>query len=152
MSDSPEPRAHSDDAKVDEIDDNSGEPEAAPQNEPQPKRKRGRPPGSKNKKTLEKEAATGTAGPSAEAPRRPRGRPPKTLTVYFHNHYSQRKPEEEKKAEGGEPSEPPPKRKRGRPRKNPLPEPSGGEEGEPSNAAEAPPAKRKRGRPPKNAS
>lgn len=75
-----------------------------------------------------------------------------TLTTYSCAYRSQRKPEEEKKAEGGESSEPAPKRKRGRPRKNPLPEPSGGEEGEPSAAGDAPPAKKKRGRPRKNSS
>lgn len=109
MSDSPEdPRAASEDAKVDEIDESAGgaDPGAhtsssvpcfiligqapySPQSldlailgtqpDPAPKRKRGRPPGSKNKKTLAAEAAAAAAGPSTEAPRK-RGRPPKVRT------------------------------------------------------------------------
>ncbi|KAH9857000.1 hypothetical protein C2E23DRAFT_806227 [Lenzites betulinus] len=80
MSDSPEARAHSDNDNVDEIADNSGEPESAPQADPSPpKRKRGRPPGSKNKKTLAAEAALAATGSSTESPRRPRGRPPKVV-------------------------------------------------------------------------
>ncbi|RPD66262.1 hypothetical protein L226DRAFT_193346 [Lentinus tigrinus ALCF2SS1-7] len=134
MSASPDSRAPSEDK--DEIDETAAEPSEAPKTDPQPKRKRGRPPGSKNKKTIAAEAAAAEAGSSAP-PKRPRGRPPK------------RKSEEEHKAEGGEPSEPPPKKKRGRPPKNPRPEPTAGA-GEASTSADPP--KRKRGRPRKNSS
>jgi len=63
------------------------------------KRGRGRPKGSKNKKS----GTSATEATGEEAPKRKRGRPPK------------RKAEDEG-------VEPPPKRKRGRPPKNPKPE------------------------------
>ncbi|VDB82802.1 unnamed protein product [Peniophora sp. CBMAI 1063] len=100
------------------------------------KRPRGRPKGSKNKKTLEKEAAQAAAIASGDpaaiaaaeqatsAPKK-RGRPPKVKT------------------DDGEPA---PKKKRGRP---PKTKPEDAEEGG-DEAAE--PEKKKRGRPPKSAS
>lgn len=109
MSDSPEDtRAASEDPKVDEIEDSAGGADTGPftsssvpfciligqapyspsplilrsvgtQPDPPPKRKRGRPPGSKNKKTLAAEASAAAAGPSTDSPRK-RGRPPKVRT------------------------------------------------------------------------
>lgn len=124
-----------DDPKVDELeetaDGDTGEGEEAAPAEQTVKRKRGRPPGSKNKKTLAAEAAGTGASPEAPAVPRKRGRPPK------------RKPEEDPSAE------PPVKRKRGRPPKPKPPPPEDGN-GEPSGESSAP--KRKRGRPRKDAS
>ena len=82
------------------------------------KRGRGRPKGSKNKKSGTSAAeATGE-----EAPKRKRGRPPKVRIILitsssplFTFPHPQRKAEDEG-------VEPPPKRKRGRPPKNPKPE------------------------------
>ena len=52
-------------------------PISAPSTDAPPKRKRGRPPGSKNKKTIAAEAAAAAAGPSTDVQKRPRGRPKK---------------------------------------------------------------------------
>ncbi|KAF9005567.1 hypothetical protein BDQ17DRAFT_1325089 [Cyathus striatus] len=108
---------------VDELDEpqSSGDAEAGPSTAAPQKRGRGRPKGSKNKKSAD--GATSNDAPTQ--PARKRGRPPK-----------------EKKDDSGE--EPAPKRPRGRPRKNPKPEAATGEGGD---GAETP--KRKRGRPKK---
>ncbi|KAI0705823.1 hypothetical protein BC835DRAFT_1409889 [Cytidiella melzeri] len=138
-----------DDPKLDELDEAAVEADTVvPAAEPV-KRKRGRPPGSKNKKTLAAQAATaGTstgAGTSGETPvKRGRGRPPK------------RKSEEgaattATTADG----EPPQKRKRGRPPKAkpaaPPEDASGDDAAEDDGADEAAP-KKKRGRTRKDAS
>jgi len=86
------------------------------------KRGRGRPKGSKNKKTT---SSSTTEGPSVLSTGKKRGRPPK-----------------EKKEDDGTP---PPKRPRGRPPKNPKPPATEGTSGE----ASEPSVKKRRGRPPK---
>lgn len=95
--------------------------------EPPPKRGRGRPKGSKNKKP----GASTTDATGEEAPKRKRGRPPK------------RKAEDEG-------ADPPPKRKRGRPPKNPKPDTD--EDADHVDAAEPSTATKKKrpGRPRKN--
>ncbi|KAI0006084.1 hypothetical protein BJV74DRAFT_802082 [Russula compacta] len=97
------------------------------------KRSRGRPKGSKNKKSAAGVAATTSEVAPAAGEKRKRGRPPKPKNV----------PEE------GVSGEPPAKRKRGRPPKNPKPS-SPHDEGDEEGTSDSP-AKRKRGRPPKNA-
>ncbi|KAH9842649.1 uncharacterized protein C8Q71DRAFT_733763 [Rhodofomes roseus] len=146
MPDSPSREDPAEDKK-DELEDNGGEPEtaeveASAESAQPAKRGRGRPRGSKNKKTIAAEAAraagSSTAGGSSDPPvKRPRGRPRK------------------RPAEDEAPSEPKPKRKRGRPPKNKpaeAPAEAEGDEGEPEAAAPSEPPKKKRGRPPKNAS
>ncbi|EAU88458.1 hypothetical protein CC1G_11930 [Coprinopsis cinerea okayama7 len=130
MSSSPPPRDVLDDAERSPLEDelaaspprNSTEPEAGTSAVPV-KRGRGRPKGSKNKKTLGSPAT-----PTTPTVPRKRGRPPK-----------------EKKDD----EEPRPKRPRGRPPKNPKPE---GSTAAPAASAsgDGAPVKRKRGRPPKN--
>ncbi|KAG6878697.1 hypothetical protein C0993_011512 [Termitomyces sp. T159_Od127] len=93
-----------------------------------PKRGRGRPKGSKNKRPGMTPAAT--AGSSTAVTPRKRGRPPK-----------------EKKPEGEADAEPPAKRKRGRPPKIPKSE-TGDDAGGSGEATESS-AKKKRGRPKK---
>lgn len=121
---------------VDELDEPQQEAEneggtADASENPPVKRGRGRPKGSKNKKSTS--SVTGTS-PSTPAVPRKRGRPPKPKT----------------EQEG----EPAPKRPRGRPPKNPKPlVPEGGEgENTSGEAAGEPSAKRKPGRPKKTAS
>ncbi|PPQ86843.1 hypothetical protein CVT25_012562 [Psilocybe cyanescens] len=92
------------------------------------KRGRGRPKGSKNKKSGTSSA--GPESPTTPTVQRKRGRPPK-----------------EKKEDTGE--EPPPKRPRGRPPKNPKP--ASGEATTSADVAGDSSAKKKRGRPSKKA-
>ncbi|KAG6911460.1 hypothetical protein DXG01_014534 [Tephrocybe rancida] len=117
---------------VDELDDQPGgdtEGEAPAKDAPV-KRGRGRPKGSKNKRTGSTPAATtGSSSAPAVTPRK-RGRPPK-----------------EKKVDEEGDVEPPTKRKRGRPPKHPKPDAGDGAEGD--GDAPEPSAKKKRGRPSK---
>ncbi|KAF4615459.1 hypothetical protein D9613_002963 [Agrocybe pediades] len=119
------------DKAIDELADANNTVDDAEQGSSSPvvKRGRGRPKGSKNKKTGASSSAP--ESPTTPVQRRKRGRPPK-----------------EKKEDSGE--EPAPKRPRGRPPKNPKPAEegpaaAGGESGETS-------TKKKRGRPPKKSS
>jgi len=123
------------DDDIEETDQpNTEDPDSAVHKDAQPaKRGRGRPKGSKNKKSG---AATTTAGPSEGVPvKKKRGRPPK-----------------EKKQDDSGAEEPPAKRKRGRPRKDQRAQ----EVTAPAMAAPATAdglgetsTKKKRGRPPK---
>ncbi|KAI0079956.1 hypothetical protein K474DRAFT_1673028 [Panus rudis PR-1116 ss-1] len=128
-----------DDDPKDELPDESPAADQAAGSSAQPaadpvtpgKRGRGRPKGSKNKKTLAK-------ADEPPQPKRPRGRPRKRPLS----------------PEGGEPK---PKRPRGRPRKNPAPpapeaaqEPTTDEGGEAEAGPSSEPPKRKRGRPRKS--
>ncbi|KAF8350787.1 hypothetical protein F5887DRAFT_940901 [Amanita rubescens] len=116
-------RLSHDDAEEAQPGTDAGDDTNSPQEAQPVKRRRGRPPGSKNKDAAAQPPAP--AAPSTPAPRK-RGRP--------------RKPRPEDTGE-----EPPVKRSRGRPRKNPQPptEPAEAE------GSEAPPPKKKRGRPKK---
>ncbi|KAF8742356.1 hypothetical protein AX14_004912 [Amanita brunnescens Koide BX004] len=106
--------------------------ETSPQETQPVKRRRGRPPGSKNKEVVAEPSAP-AAAPSTSGPRK-RGRPRKSIITDKEN---QPRPEDT-----GE--EPPVKRSRGRPRKNPQPPTESAE----AEGSEAPP-KKKRGRPKK---
>ncbi|KAH9063382.1 hypothetical protein EDB87DRAFT_1603334 [Lactarius vividus] len=135
MSDSPADDTFDDHKLPDELDEGAqlagNSDSGAP---PSPvKRGRGRPKGSKNKKSV---AGASVPAPEASPPtgeKRKRGRPPKP-----------KNPQEDTST-----GEPPAKRKRGRPPKNPKPASTQEDAGE--GGTSDLPVKRKRGRPPKNA-
>ena len=133
------------------------------------KRKRGRPPGSKNKKTLAAEQAKATttaaagsstgAGTSGEQPaKRGRGRPPKVRILVPYRPpprvLTGVRPPFQRKPDDAAETEPQPKRKRGRPPKNkPAPPPAeSGDDGDEGAAEVEEAPKKKRGRPRKDAS
>jgi high mobility group AT-hook protein 2 len=126
-----------------------------------PKRGRGRPKGSKNKKPSSSSAAvptaTGAITPEGSAGRK-RGRPPKVPIYYYYYHFipplytsftylSLPFLKEKKADDSATDAEPTQKRKRGRPPKNPKPD-MGGDGGANGDAVDSG-TKRKRGRPPK---
>ncbi|KZP24789.1 hypothetical protein FIBSPDRAFT_929664 [Athelia psychrophila] len=112
--------------------------------EPTQKRGRGRPKGSKNKKSATTPEVDAAA--AADVPRKKRGRPPKVcvnlLTPFAGVPRAHPALSTQEKKDDGD-GEPPAKRKRGRPPKvKPEADTEGAEGGEPSE-------KKKRGRPPK---
>ncbi|KAI0256758.1 hypothetical protein BJV78DRAFT_1150697 [Lactifluus subvellereus] len=154
MSDSPADDTFDDPKLPDELDEgaqHAGNSDTGLATTPA-KRGRGRPKGSKNKKSAAGTAASTSEVAPAAGEKRRRGRPPKVCLEPIASGFPfsplvivQPKNPQEETATG----EPPAKRKRGRPPKTPKPVPPHDDVAE--GATSDPPPKRKRGRPPKNA-
>ncbi|KAH9966724.1 hypothetical protein BC827DRAFT_1153087 [Russula dissimulans] len=151
MSDSPADDAFDDSKHADELEEGAqpaGNSDTGLAPTP-PKRGRGRPKGSKNKKSAAGTAASTSEDAPAAGEKRKRGRPPKACSpeLLFPPFYLPQ-PSPKSVPEEGPSGEPPLKRKRGRP---PKTKPTSPREDVGEGAASDTPVKRKRGRPPKNA-